>query len=181
MSKQEIAYVIRMQLKQLLPRPTLFVGGDSETDGNGNGNNTTSVTSPSLSASKHVPGTGDTAVMAPPTLPDDLAQDDFYCQVFSARKGGGGLITTGVNSNASALSTLHPLPVSPYRHADGSPKLPEGTLGRIAASSLRKPKKLMSLTGAPAVDAATATATPTGKEKEPEKVEEPTDSGYVFF
>ncbi len=58
------------------------------------------------------------------------------------------MISTSVSNSSLSLPSLHSLPVSPYRHADGSPKLPEGTLGRIAASSLRKPKKLMSLTGA---------------------------------
>lgn len=67
----------------------------------------------------------------------DPLSDDFYSQVIQARKGGK------VNSSGQAI-----LPVfksGQARNEDGSPKLPEGTLGRISAFSIHKPKRLMAI------------------------------------
>jgi len=63
--------------------------------------------------------------------------DDFYYQVMQARKGG--------QINATGQVILPVFKSGQARNADGGPKLPEGTLGRISAFSVHKPKKLMAL------------------------------------
>lgn len=73
---------------------------------------------------------------------DPLA-DDFYSQVFNARQGcvneEGGIEYTAALWNLFRHRNNQP------RHPDGTPKLSSTTLGRIAATSLRKPKKLMDM------------------------------------
>jgi len=64
--------------------------------------------------------------------------DDFYYQVLQARKGGK------VNSSGQAILPVF-RPGAGARNEDGSPKLPEGTLGRVAVFSIAKPKRLMAL------------------------------------
>lgn len=67
--------------------------------------------------------------------------DDFYYQVYSARKGEPWKGVGFPGENVSGLAKANN-----YRYEDGTPKLPEGTLGKIASSSVRKPKKLVDLT-----------------------------------
>lgn len=70
---------------------------------------------------------------------DPLA-DEFYFQVHNARKG-----QPDIGTSAAIVSAIQRHPNLAYRNLDGSPKLPEGTLGRIAASSVRKPRKLLNV------------------------------------
>ena len=67
----------------------------------------------------------------------DPLVDDFYYQVIQARKGG--------KINASGQVILPVFKSGQARNEDGSPKLPEGTLGRISAFSIHKPRKLMAI------------------------------------
>lgn len=68
--------------------------------------------------------------------------DDFYYQVTMARSGGPW---KGVG--LPSIETTGPLMANRFRNPDGSPILPEGTLGRVALSSVRKPRTLLQLTG----------------------------------
>lgn len=65
--------------------------------------------------------------------------DDFYYQVYSARKGEPwkGLGFPGENTNRMKENV--------YRNADGSSVMPEGTLGRIACSNTRRPRMMIQL------------------------------------
>jgi hypothetical protein len=67
----------------------------------------------------------------------DPVADDFYFQVFNARKGTENRNDVVIGP-ALRYSTRN-------RREDGSVILPEGTLGRLAASTLRAPKVLMNL------------------------------------
>ena len=69
----------------------------------------------------------------------DPLSDNFYYEVMQARKGGK------VNSSGQAILPVFKSGVA--RNEDGSPKLPEGTLGRISAFSIHKPKRLMAIDG----------------------------------
>eukprot|EP00474_Spongospora_subterranea_P001098 CRZ01556.1 hypothetical protein [Spongospora subterranea] len=68
--------------------------------------------------------------------------DDFYYQVYTSRQGGPwkGVGLPGIEVSG-------PLMVNRFRNADGTPILPEGTLGRVAFSTIRKPRTLLQLTG----------------------------------
>ena len=70
----------------------------------------------------------------------DPFADDFYYQVYTARKG-----QPEQNSRFPTLGAFARKANPSFRNPDGTPKLPKDTLGRIAASSLRKPKRLLDL------------------------------------
>ena len=63
--------------------------------------------------------------------------DDFYYQVVLARKGNynGAGFPVAKSSNQS----------DPFRNMDGTAILPPGTLGRLRAASLKKPRSLLDL------------------------------------
>jgi hypothetical protein len=72
----------------------------------------------------------------------DPFSDDFYFQVFNARKG-----KRGIRKGFPTLGQLSKRHTTQQRNPDGTPKLASGTLGRIASMSLRRPKRLMDLAG----------------------------------
>ena len=83
---------------------------------------------------------------------DPLA-DDFYSQVYNARKGK---VNPSVLENTTAFWNIFQFKNDQARNPDGTPRLMKSTLGRIAASNLRKPRSIMSLTASDAETAETA-------------------------
>eukprot|EP01083_Nonionella_stella_P281893 959398_1 len=92
----------------------------------------------------------------------DPMADDFYAQVWNARQGGEW---KGVG--IPQFGSVKVQDMSTYRNPDGSPKLPDGTLGKISGPTMRRPRTLVSLSGPSGGEATEGNESKDGKEPEP--------------
>jgi hypothetical protein len=67
--------------------------------------------------------------------------DDFYHQVYMQNHGQEKRQSHGQEAFLKPARRV----ITAFRNPDGSPRLPDGTLGKIAASNLRKPKRLLNI------------------------------------